>query len=359
MKRITKLSFTVIACFIGYFTFSQSATLVANNNPGAPTGTNVYPTLTAALTAATPGDIIYVVPSSISYGDITITKSITIFGAGLRPDKNLPIKSKVNYIYIDASNVRVSGLIGSSEWRLGSSISNTTISNITIENCRFPGMRHYSTTVTVGNLLFRNNVINMGGSNGLDFNTTSSVIVTNNVIITLYGSSLYGIEANGITFSNNIFRYEGTSGTNDGQTFENVDNCLFEFNIFYGSSPALPDAGSVNNVFNYNLSYGNSVNTFPSTGSNGTNATGNVEGGDPLFTNFPLGKSWDNSFNLSLGAGSPALNIDGSGTNAGVTGGATPWDSDGSLLPTVQSISIPAVVPVGSDLNVNVKGKGN
>lgn len=81
MKRI--LSFTFIF-FLPLIYSNAQTLLVANNNPGAATGVNVYTGSTAlqdALTAAAsvaPFDIIYVVPSSIAYGTITIDKGITI-----------------------------------------------------------------------------------------------------------------------------------------------------------------------------------------------------------------------------------------------------------------------------------------
>ncbi|MGL1888851.1 MAG: hypothetical protein OCD76_20230 [Reichenbachiella sp.] len=352
MKNFKSLLLTFVG-LIALSTYASSAILVANNNPGAPTGTNVYATLTSAIANATAGDIIYVIPSSINYGDITVDKSLTLFGAGLIPDKDLGLKTKVDNLYIDASDVRISGIIGTGEWCLGRYITSQTISNITIENCRFPNLRHYSSTVTVGNLLIRNNVLN-NYFNLLDLQTTSGVIITNNLFIAS-NNATYGLAANGVTFSYNIFLYQGTTGT-DGKIIENIQTCLFEYNIFYGATPDIP-TNSYNNTLNYNVSFGNSVNTFSGQGVNGNSGIGNVIG-DPLFTNLSLGTSWDNSFDLTTGAGT-ADDIDGSGGIAGVTGGLTPWDPDGSLLPTVQTVTIPAVIPLGSDLNVNVTGKGN
>jgi len=333
--------------------------LIANNNPGAPSGTagnpNVYTSLTAAISAANAGDIIYVVPSSINYGDITVNKALTLFGAGLIPDKDLGIKTSVGVLNITASDVRISGLIGTNTWDLGNGVSNTSYSNITIENCRFPALRHVGTNITIGNLLIRNNVIE-STSITIDLKTTASVIITNNIFNMFCCSSFYGLIADGVTYSYNIFRYNGTTG-NDGILMENVDNCLFEYNIFWGVPPNIPD-GSIDNTFNYNLSFGNSDNLFSEIGTNGNTGTGNITG-DPLFVDLPLGDTWSDSYDPAVGGGSPATDIDGITGDAGVAGGLTPWDPDGSLLPTIQSVTIPSVIPVGSDLNVNVTGKGN
>ena len=82
-----KLSYSLILVLTVNLCFSQ--TRVANNNPGAATGTNVHVGATAlqdAIAASSPGGLIYIVPSGINYGDATITQALTLFGIGIRPD---------------------------------------------------------------------------------------------------------------------------------------------------------------------------------------------------------------------------------------------------------------------------------
>lgn len=354
MRKII-LSIALIFVFSFFIKLQAQTLITVNNNPGAPTGTNVFTNFADALTAAVTGDIIYMVPSSISYGTLNITKGVTIFGAGLEPDKNIGTKTAVGGVRIDASNVRISGLVSSSEWHYGYNINTGTLSNITIENSRFGSFRIWNSGVQLGNLLLRNNVISQSSAYSIILGTTSNVIITNNLIL-LYQTVVYAMQANGATFSHNIFRAAGINGT-DGLTINTVSNCQFEYNIFYGSTTVVTNGG--NNNFDYNLSFGISNNSFSSIGSNGNTGTGNVENGDPVFVNLPLGTDWNGSYDLSIDTGSAADDIDGSAGIAGVTGGATPWDPDGSLLPTVQTINIPSVVPVGEDLDVNVTGKGN
>jgi hypothetical protein len=341
---------------------------VANNNPGAATGLNVHVGATAlqdAVNAAVAGDIIYVVPSSVIYAGITdINKGLTIFGIGFRADKDLGLKSQVNQLDINASDVRISGIVCTGTFFLGWALSGVTMSNLMIENCRVGRLRMNSgNSVTVSNMLVRNNIITASGSTfdtkDLEFYTTSNVAVTNNLIITTCCSNS-GVRATGVTFTNNIFAYNGTTG-NSGNTFTDVDACTFDYNIFYGSWQTLP-AGSTNNKFNYNLSFGNSDNTFTQIGdADGNTGTGNVAGGDPMLVNFPLAtaNTWSDGFDLSLLTGSAADNIDGVAGTAGVTGGLTPWDREGTLLPTIQSVTLPSTIPVGTDLPVTIKAKGN
>ena len=363
-----KTIFILIALY-GIATSGNSQNLlVANNNPGAASGVNTFVGATAlqdAVAAAVAGDIIYVVPSSVIYAGTTIIdKGLTIFGIGFRADKDIGLKSQVNQFDINASDVRISGIVCTGTFLLGWTLNSVTISNITIENCRVGRLRMSSSNnVDISNMIVRNNIITgYGGTydtRDLEFYTTSGVTVTNNLIITACCTPT-GVRATGVVFDNNIFAYNGTTG-NSGNTFTEVDGCIFSYNIFYGSWQTVPNNSTINK-FNYNLSFGNADNTFTQIGdANGNTGTGNIAGGDPMFVNFPLttANTWSDGFDLSLMAGSAADNIDGIGGVAGVTGGATPWDRNGTLLPTIQSINLPSTITVGSDLPITIKAKGN
>ena len=62
-------------------------------------------------------------------------------------------------------------------------------------------------------------------------------------------------------------------------------------------------------------------------------------------------------YDFTLSATSPALNVNGEDIGPG--GGFTPFDVEGNLLPLIQTINIPSTIPVGSDLPVTIKAKGN
>src|SRR5262245_29669911 len=63
-----------------------------NNNIGV-SGTNVYSTFAAAHTAAAANDIILIEPSVTSYGDITLTKPLKIYGNGYLLTTNTELKA--------------------------------------------------------------------------------------------------------------------------------------------------------------------------------------------------------------------------------------------------------------------------
>jgi hypothetical protein len=97
---------------------------VVNNNPNAPSGENVYSALQEAIDEAEAGDIIHVIPSSTSYENITITKQLSLYGIGAKPDKEVPTTSMVDGIKLNsgASGV-IEGLVINSDPSTGWSIS--------------------------------------------------------------------------------------------------------------------------------------------------------------------------------------------------------------------------------------------
>jgi hypothetical protein len=339
---------------------ANSAIWVANNNPGAATGTNVFTGSTAlqdALSNATlaNGDIIYVVPSVTSYGTITITKEVTIFGIGIRPLKDIANRSLLGLVNINASNVRLSGLILDNDLQLGLTLpSATTLINITVENCRFPRVEMSSSNgVAVGNVLFRNNVITGLGTVARNFilYTNSGVLITNNIILT-GNSGTASMRITGAEIRYNVF----VSGSNRNLDATLINN-LFDHNIFYGINVNLL-AGSTGNNWTNNLSFGATNMTFST--ANGNTVSGNVENSDPLFTSVPLTDTWNDSFDFTLLTGSPALTVNnGTANDIGASGGLTPFDAEGNLLPLIESVTIPAMIPVGTDLDVTIKAKGN
>ncbi len=361
MKKILLISFAllIVTCI------SQAQTIrVANNNPGAATGINVFVGATAlqdAITASTAGDIIYVVPSAVNYGIATITQPLTLFGIGISPDSQSPNRSFLNTIVIDASDVRISGISSTSEIQLGFNTTGT-LNNIIIENSRVKAVKMQASnccsTSDISTLLIRNNVIQgtTGGGGHIRLRTTSNAVVTNNFFITNFTNGADMVVACcGAVFQYNLFADNG----ND-PPYDELMGCVFNNNIFYGTNPQIP-ASSINNIWNYNMSFGGGGTAFNTT-TNGNTGTGNIENIDPLFVNMPITDTWTSSLDITLTASSPALSTDagnGSGEDIGPSGGATPFNFEGNLLPLIQSVIVPAVIPVGADLPVTIKAKGN
>ena len=290
MKRFLHLSLFLIAT-----NWSVAQTIyVANNKPGAATGVNVFvgPTalqdaINAASTTA-PYDVIYVVPASVSYNNITIDRGLTIYGIGLSPAKDVGAKSRVDQVFIESSNVRISGLVSTFQWNIGNGSANTTLTNITIENSRFRNLSQNSNaTLAIDQVLIRNNVILNNGWGNIQLYVTSNLIITNNVI---YCEVLNGgMIGNDLIVHNNLFINNG-SGTNLS-ALTDVDNSLFHHNIFYGATPANYNGFSNGNTWDDNLSWATSDDVFEVALNGNTSNSPNLESIDPLFVNMPLNGS--------------------------------------------------------------------
>jgi hypothetical protein len=337
---------------------------IANNNPGATTGVNVYTGTTAlqsAINASVSGDIIHVVPGSVVHPNVTIAdKSLTILGIGLDPKKHIGQRSLATDFTFNGAGSSGSRLSGMHFKRL--LLANVaspvhTVSNILCENNEFeivigPGF----TSNAIANIVVRNCVI-LGGNNtsepqAFEIYTNSGFIITNN-IIKGYCCSAGLISGDGLTIQNNIFYYGGTGGV-----FQSIQNCLVQNNIFLRTSGVLT-ASSTGNTFINNLSFGSTDNTF-TNGVNGNTATGSQVNVDPMVTNLPSNQlDWIYTQDITLLPGSPAINAGQDGTNLGPTGGSIPWDPEGTFLPLIEAINMPAVVTQGTNLEVNIKAKGN
>ncbi|HMJ70140.1 MAG TPA: hypothetical protein VK508_14640 [Cyclobacteriaceae bacterium] len=358
MKRSILLCLTL---FIAAGAWAQT-TRIVNNNPGATGGVNVYTGATAlqtAINASVSGDIIHIVPGTVSNGNVTIDKTLTILGVGLNPQKGLGTRSLAGDIQLSgvaSSGLRISGVhFGRFLPNIGCS-GGISMSNILIENCQFYAVQMLNNSCAIANLIVRNCVINShqgfsSGPQAFEIWINSGVLITNN-IIRAQGSTASTILGNGLTIQNNLFFGPGTNNT-----FIDLDNSIVQNNIFARTSPALT-ATSTGNTFYNNIVFGSTDNTF-TNGVAGNSATGSIIG-DPLLTNVPSTSSdWVYTYDFTLLSGSPAINAGLDGTNIGPTGGITPFDPEGTLLPLIESINMPAVVTKGVNLQVNVKAKGN
>lgn len=339
-------------------------TRIANNNPGATPGVNVYTGATAlqdAINASANGDIIHVIPGSVSNGDVIIAgKGLTILGVGLNPGKDLGTRSLVGQITLNAgsSNTRLSGL-HMGRCHLAAATGPYTITNILVENCQIASVTQFANSNAVGNFIVRNSIFTSApgfSSNPvIEFFINSGVLITNNIIRDR-GTSPGDIKGDGLTISNNLFYGNGSGGS---YSFNGITNCTVNNNIFARVSGATGHAiSNLGNTFKNNVVFGAPDNTF-TNGTGGNSSTGHVIA-DPLMVNLPVTNNvWLYTYNITLQTGSPAINAGVDGTNIGPTGGVMPFDTEGTLLPLIESINMPAVVTKGVDLEVNIQAKGN
>lgn len=340
MKKIIQITAILIVSFVN----SQNILIVDNNTNVDTTPAHMHSTFAAANTAAANGDIIYVQPSVTSYGSITISKEVTIYGNGHTPELNGERSATFTTVSIAASNVKISGI------RATSNIQSSGVrSNISIENSFINNSLNLNTGIT--NSSVQGNII--GNTMVLNSTTSSNITITNNFFDTIAANSLAGFNSSTI-FNNNIVIFGGVTT----QSFFNApvdlvaQNNIFVFiNSFNGTNW---QAGGTPITFNNCLSY-----SFQGTTLGLLNGTGNFNNTNPQFTSIPgTNPVFDITNNYNIGSGS--LGTDGN--DVGLYNGFYDFDMRGypTLLPYLEEMTISNnIVQAGDNLTVNLKANAN
>jgi hypothetical protein len=316
----------------------MATTFTVSNNPNSP---GQYTTITAALAAAAAtGDIILVQGSATAYDDINITKSVKIYGAGVIPNTPSLLYSFIPNMTINASNITISGIRGSSVTVNSSAIG----TRIEYNAFNVANISESSSNTTVINN--RIAALRLGGG-------ANNILILNNVLGSMVGTN---VSHTNVIVKNNIFRNgtETTLGLN------------YDYNNYYGGATSpflnLTNAGLLisDNVF-YKASLGNitlssfSKNVFttiPNVTGNTDNA--NTFGASAVHTNFDGFQALPTDYNLSA-TGLAYSSSDN--TQVGVNGGGFTFAMRGEApIPYLRSPFNVAevVVTSGGTLNVTV-----
>lgn len=362
--NIFRKTAAVAAVLAGTFIYAQSVIIVDNNTvqPG------VQNNLQTAVNAAPAGSIIYIQPSPTSYGEVNISKKLTLVGA--RHSSN-DLKTMVGSIVLNdgAKDTTIKGLEISSSVRLGSGL--TLMENITIKECRINGLTlYYSGNEKVKNWVIEGNVIASLGTYVVE-----DLIFKNNLFT---GSLYFYRSAPSILLTQNIFLGYGTiyfSDSGQGNKLV-VSNSIFITNSrAYGNSGAsINGRVDIQNSLTYN--YGSTgVYNFTESTSDGytTQFTGMKLNQDPKFVYVNPSQSPANgdaysiannselnftSDNLKLQASSPAKGAGISGEDLGIYQNYDFRNIGNPFgIPTIKIDNFSSSVPAGSNLTVTVTAK--
>lgn len=328
---------------------SISQTIRRVNNIGGVTGLNVYSSAQAAHDASSPGDIIYIEPSSTSYGDLAVRKRLTIYGPGFWLSENPnTTHNKANatfgkiYFNAQSQNSIVSGIVADQIY--------VYVDNITITRCYlFANIQLAKSLNTDGAYSISISKCTTRGIYGnywydANYNRIypQNINIKNNIITSTDGSSLN--ELRNSTISNNVI----------SAVLADVYNCTFTNNIFTYFSSIVGFGGVGDCSFLYNVqANGNDIGS-----SNGNIPSVTL---NQIFVNAdPFGqtKVIDNYFLLKTN--SPALTPGSDGTQRGIFGGASPFVLSGQPpVPIITELYNSGSANASTPLNVKITVRSN
>ncbi|MEP6746998.1 MAG: hypothetical protein ABJB86_04700 [Bacteroidota bacterium] len=349
-----------------------------SNTPG---NTANFKTLQGAHDSVAAGSILYLMPSSYSYGNAVFTKKLTVYGTGYflgqNPEPNT--QANISPVFVNSITFRpgsdnsyLEGLqIAYQALELTNRIVLDTVSNVTISRClivsptygAYGGAHSFFVINGANNCIIRQCYLqNINGYTVpplITYQTSqpafSGVQFINNIIdwqgVSFFRVGPYGNEnlLNGAisgAFTNNTFMMDMKSSS--------FANFSYTNNIIINTVPAdAPDAAylHIGTAFN-NISNATSVFVDPANNIQGIN-TDNMFSGN-LAGYHSTDQKWmlrDTSFANTFGQG---------GTACGAYGGANPYKLSGiPNLPFIYNLAVPQQATAPGSISVHVKARAS
>lgn len=353
--------------FLPLLTVAQTIYTVSNV-PGASSN---YKTLQGAHDSVVAGSILYILPSSFSYGNLVLTKKLTIYGTGFFLGQNLEPNTQANTASVIANSIM---------FRAGSDFS--YVEGLQLTDNNGGQAAHRFVLDTVSNITISRCLITTNGAPGSDFfepNGANNCVIRNCYLNTLdcgwAHNVIYGSNFSGIQFNNNIF-YGGACGTGGGftTTVSGTHDAIFTNNTIICSLPTsyFGNLNFTNNIFvDLYLAGVVSQSAIQLGGTNLFNITnrpdmfatpGNNQEGtntDSMFVSGLAGyhstdQKWtlrDTSFAQTFGQG---------GIQCGAYGGTDPYKLSGiPNLPYIYNLLVPAQATTPGTISIHIKAKAS
>lgn len=322
MKKLTAL-----ICFLAAFALHCTVHIV-NNQPNTDPD---FATLSAAYAAAADGDTLYVCGSATGYGDLTLTKPLTIIGTGYFLTANPQTQANGYGAILGTINFNAGSsgslISGCQLSRITAGASNVIVKRNFINDQLMSNSPSISIPAGITNVALVQNFLQRGATNYMGplvsaLGTNSSIYIANNLFYSATTNSftiLSIASSSTATIENNIFY--STAGA------VSINNSTFQNNIMR-SGTFSPGTGST--YFN-NIGNGTQFGT-----ANGNQSNVN------MATVFTLTGSPDGMY--SLPAGSPAIDAGINGEDCGIFGGPSPYVLSGlpEGLPAIYEFLAPS-----------------
>ncbi|RLD24924.1 MAG: hypothetical protein DRI54_05615, partial [Bacteroidetes bacterium] len=328
-----------------------------------------YTSVSGAINAASNGDTIYIHPSSINYGDITVNKSLVFIGPGHHPEYTGGMGVSLNQISLSngSSGSKFTGLILTQiRCNLFAQSHDIVISNNFFNTLQAISGGYGSNAGAFGdsdNWLIEGNVIiegtGCGGCKVINLRTSASTnsnwIISNNFIQTKSvenNSNLFADLNSSTIVENNIIVHQNTHSIFESS----VSGGEFRNNIFWVTRNEITDimVDAIGVIFSNNLTYHSNGSLIPLTGNN------NVDNSNPDFIAIASDNPvWEYVNNYQLNSNSPGENVGTDGTDVGIYGGGFPFRTEGypQDFPRLQAFDLLSntIVPPGGSIEINLK----
>lgn len=335
-------NYLLTALILAVWATPASATIwrVDNNAGNQADFTTLQAAHDTSIVAA--GDTLYVTGSGASYGALTLTKKLIIFGPGYLLVENPEVNGNLTPAPAQATTIIFqTGSEGS--MLIGLSIGDIDIyaSNITIK-------RNYINSISPGNAI---NILS----------NASNIIITQCYVLGYYFStSADGIELVGnnsnIIISNNYISPRNSSANS---ILAPSNSSLSVKNNVFGGHLEISNSDIRNNIKTSTTFTGTGNTIFNNIGNSTQfgSANGNQENVD-MATVFEGTGSTDGQWKLK--AGSPAIGAADDGGDVGMYGGDEPYVLSGvPHLPSISFLKVPTTGSKALGLPVQIKVRGN
>jgi hypothetical protein len=320
--------------------------ITVSNFPGVSAD---YNDLQTAIDASPQNSTIYVYASSESYGNINITKMVSLYGTGSFPDSPSPVRSTlgtVTFSQFQADSSHGSILSG---FATGSISISEHLRNITIErNIGSTISLNYNLNVSIMNCRLNSNAY----GTMINLNASTNTTILNCRIYRNYSSNSYDINifsGGHALIANNYVYFRSESSDYATEYLFRGPNYTIENNIFDLSGYATwgdPNSSQITN----NLS-----TLEAPIGQNFNSGSENIIG-SATFTST----TWGDADYYALDFGSPGVGAGTDGTDLGIHGGSLGFgNAYMPPLPYVHKLLVPAVVPQNGTITIEIIGKSH
>ena len=337
-------SLLLVMAALCLFAKAQATVLTVSNHPQT---AGQYTTLAAAYTAANVGDTLYLHGSPNNYGNLTITKRITLMGAGYNDSTSFQLSTVMGTITLDSATTGTVPVSGSKIVGIdfaGGVPGTYLVTNVLISRCRINGVLYPGL-----NWLIEDNIFTTTSSLNFYSPFTTAAVIRNNYF---KGQIVGATLGTGIVIDHNVME----------QQLSNIGYALITNNIFFGVNVSMFSA--LNNCnFSNNLVIYSSLVTFPG-GTNTLSGNISVLSSSPQFVHslttaptYPLMLGYDWHLRPTSVGHNAALD----GTDIGMYGGVSPMPNFTGALSTIPQMTLMNIttptVPVGTPINVRFKAR--